>query len=62
MQSQGSWLLARGVDRERMLDMDRRLQPIRRKTFGVLAAGLLARGPWMGWWTIAPLLVAVAVF
>jgi len=62
MQTRVSWLLPRGVDRERLLDMDRRLQPIRRKTFVVLAVGLVGGGPWLGWWTIAPLLSAVAVF
>jgi diguanylate cyclase (GGDEF)-like protein len=57
-----SWLIRNGSDRERMLDMDRRLQPVRLRTFAVLAGGLLASGPWVGWWTIAPLLVAVAMF
>ncbi len=45
-----------------MLDMDRRLRPVRLQTFAVLAAALLASGPWVGWWTIAPLLVAAGVF
>ena len=57
-----SWLIRNGSDRERMLDMDRRLQPVRLRTFAVLAAALLASGPWVGWWTIAPLLAAAAVF
>jgi diguanylate cyclase (GGDEF)-like protein len=58
----GSWLFRDGTDRERMLDMDRRLQPVRRSAFGVLAIALLACGPWLGWWTIAPLLLAAAIF
>jgi diguanylate cyclase (GGDEF)-like protein len=45
-----------------MLDMDRRLRPVRLRTFAVLAAALLASGPSVGWWTIGPLLVAAAVF
>lgn len=57
-----SWLIGNGSDRERMLDMDRRLRPVRLRTFAVLAGALLASGPWVGWWTIAPLLVAAAVF
>lgn len=57
-----SWLIRNGADRGRMLDMDRRLQPVRLRTFAVLAGALLASGPWVGWWTIAPLLVAAAVF
>jgi diguanylate cyclase (GGDEF)-like protein len=57
-----SWLIRNGSDRERMLDMDRRLAPVRLRTFGVLALALLASGPWVGWWTIAPLLVAAGLF
>jgi diguanylate cyclase (GGDEF)-like protein len=45
-----------------MLDMDRRLRPVRLRTFAALAGALLASGPWVGWWTIAPLLVAAAIF
>ena len=57
-----SWLLPEGSDRERMLDMDRRLQPVRRGAFGVLALAVLVCGPWMGWWTVVPVLVTAAVF
>jgi diguanylate cyclase (GGDEF)-like protein len=57
-----SWLIRNGSDRERMLDMDRRLRPVRLRTFAVLAGALLASGPWVGWWTITPLLAAAAVF
>lgn len=58
----GSWLFRDGTDRERMRDMDRRLQPVRRTAFGVLGLALLACGPWLGWWTILPLVLAAAVF
>jgi diguanylate cyclase (GGDEF)-like protein len=57
-----SWLIRNGSDRERMLDMDRRLRPVRLRTFAVLAGALLASGPWVGWWTLAPLLAAAAIF
>ncbi|HEY7935298.1 MAG TPA: GGDEF domain-containing protein [Solirubrobacteraceae bacterium] len=57
-----SWLCPDGVDRERMLDMDRRLQPVRRKAFVVLGAALLACGPWLGYWTIVPLVIAGGIF
>lgn len=57
-----SWLIGNGSDRERMLDMDRRLAPVRLRTFGVLALALLASGHWVGWWTIAPLLGAAGLF
>jgi diguanylate cyclase (GGDEF)-like protein len=57
-----SWLIRDGMDRERMLDMDRRLQPLRKASLVVLAAALLACGPWLGWWTLAPLLLAGVLF
>jgi diguanylate cyclase (GGDEF)-like protein len=59
---EGTWLIANGLDRERMLDMDRRITPVRRRAFAVLAVALLACGPWLGWWTIAPLFAAAALF
>ena len=62
MRSTSSWLFPDGVDRERMLDMDLRLQPVRRKAFGVLAIALIAGGPWVGWWTVLPLAIAGFVF
>jgi diguanylate cyclase (GGDEF)-like protein len=45
-----------------MLEMDAYLQPVRRATFGVIALSLVAMGPWLGWWTIAPVLLAAVVF
>jgi diguanylate cyclase (GGDEF)-like protein len=45
-----------------MLDMDRRLRPPRLIAFGVLAAGLLIMGPWVGWWTLGPLILAGLLF
>jgi diguanylate cyclase (GGDEF)-like protein len=45
-----------------MLDMDLRLQPVRRYAFGVLGVALIACGPWLGWWTVFPLAVASIVF
>ncbi len=58
----GSWLIEDGIDRERMLDMDRRIAPVRRRTFALLGVALVLCGPWLGWWTIAPLVGAVALF
>jgi diguanylate cyclase (GGDEF)-like protein len=62
MMDHGSWLFPDGVDRERMLEMDRQLQPVRRACFGVIALALLASGPWLGWWTLAPLGLAGLLF
>jgi diguanylate cyclase (GGDEF)-like protein len=54
----GSWLIRDGMGRERMLDMDRRIAPARRRSFAVLGVALLACGPWLGWWTLIPLVIA----
>jgi diguanylate cyclase (GGDEF)-like protein len=57
-----SWLIDDVTDRERMLDMDRLVAPVRQRSFIVIAAALLICGPWLGWWTIAPLAVAAILF
>jgi hypothetical protein len=57
-----SWLIKDGSDRERMLDMDRRIQPVRARTFAVLGLALLVSVPWVGWWTVAPLILAAGLF
>ncbi|MFN8215094.1 MAG: GGDEF domain-containing protein [Solirubrobacterales bacterium] len=57
-----SRLIRDGVDRDRMLDMDLRLVPVRRLSFAILAAALIASGPWIGWWTLVPLAVAGVLF
>jgi len=58
----GSWLCRNDMDRERMLDMERRIAPVRAAAMGVLALGLIACGPWLGWWTLAPLALAALGF
>lgn len=57
-----SWLCATQADRERVLDMEQRLKPLRARSFGVLAVALLICGPWVGWWTLIPLVVAGVAF
>jgi diguanylate cyclase (GGDEF)-like protein len=57
-----SWLITDELVRERMLDMDRRIKPVRERSFAVIAVTLLICGPWLGWWTIAPLAVAGVLF
>jgi diguanylate cyclase (GGDEF)-like protein len=49
-------------DRERMLDMDRRLAPPRRHAFAVLGLALLLSGPWIGWWPVLPLVACGLLF
>ena len=43
-----SWLIRDGMDRERMLDMDKRIQPLRTAALGVLGLTLLCRHPLHG--------------
>jgi diguanylate cyclase (GGDEF)-like protein len=57
-----SWLCRDDVDRERLLDMERRLKPVRALTMGVLALALVASAPWLGWWTLVPLAFAAGLF
>jgi diguanylate cyclase (GGDEF)-like protein len=59
---ESSWLCADAAARERMLDMDARLAPVRKMTIGALAIAALARAPWLGFWTLVPLLVAALGF
>ena len=61
MSGESNWLIARDADRRRMLEMDRRLKPIRLYTFAVLVVAFLICGPWVGWSSI-PLLLVAGVF
>ncbi len=57
-----SWLIKDGMDRERMLDMDMRIQPLRLVALGVLGVALIVSGPWVGWWPLIALVVAGVFF
>jgi diguanylate cyclase (GGDEF)-like protein len=57
-----SWLTASELERERLLDMDVRLKPVRRIAIGLLSVALVVCGPWVGWWTLAPVAIAAIVF
>jgi diguanylate cyclase (GGDEF)-like protein len=57
-----SWLCPEPGDRARVIDMERRLRPVRNLAFGALGVALVAGGHWVGWWTLAPLVVAAAAF
>jgi diguanylate cyclase (GGDEF)-like protein len=58
----GSWLCREDIDRERLLDMEERIRPVRRLAMGVLAISLVICSPWLGWWTLIPLVGAAAFF
>jgi diguanylate cyclase (GGDEF)-like protein len=57
-----SWLIRDGLDRQRMLDMERRLQRTRPVAGAIMVLSLLALGPWYGWWLPGPLLLALAMY
>ena len=59
---EGSWLCPGREDRERLLDMEPRLKPVRGAAMGILAVALIATGPWIGWWTLIPLVLAAVGF
>jgi diguanylate cyclase (GGDEF)-like protein len=48
-----SWLCRDGVDRQRMLDMEERVRPVRQRAAVVMTLAILAAGPWLGWWPLA---------
>ncbi|MCW3029308.1 MAG: hypothetical protein JWN81_2519 [Solirubrobacterales bacterium] len=57
-----SWLCRDDFDRERMLDMEDRVRPARRRTFAILAVAIGAVGPWLGWWPLLFLIPASLCF
>jgi diguanylate cyclase (GGDEF)-like protein len=57
-----SWLCRDDFDRERMLDMEERVRPVRQRAFAILALALIACGPWLGWWPALFLIPAAAFF
>jgi len=60
--SEGSWLCPSANARERMLDMDARLAPVRGLTLAALALVALSQAHWIGLWTLIPLIPAAAAF
>jgi diguanylate cyclase (GGDEF)-like protein len=60
MDESASWLCPDEVHRERMVDMEARLKPMRARAFGLLGIGLLAMGPWLGY-SIAIVAIVAAV-
>jgi diguanylate cyclase (GGDEF)-like protein len=61
-ESAASWLCPNPGDRERLLDMEARLAPVRTAAFAVLVLAALVSAPWMGWWIVVPILGCAAAF
>jgi diguanylate cyclase (GGDEF)-like protein len=62
MQYARSWLCPEPVDRERLLDMDVRIQRARTIGMGFLAVALRVCAPWVGWWPVASIVAVFAVW
>jgi diguanylate cyclase (GGDEF)-like protein len=60
--TQGAAGLSEELRRERLLDLEDRMAPFRRRAFAVLGISLLIAGPWEGWWWLIPLAAALAAF
>ncbi len=54
--------LSEELRRERLLDLEERMAPFRRRAFAVLGISLLVAGPWEGYWWMIPLAAALAAF
>src|ERR1700731_3411550 len=57
-----SWLCHDDSDRERLLDMEERVRPVRRRALAILAVAIAAVAPWLGWWPLLFLLPAAGCF
>jgi diguanylate cyclase (GGDEF)-like protein len=57
-----SWLCPRGFDRERMLDMEQRVRPVRQRAAIIMVLAILAAGPWLGWWPLAFVICILSCF
>jgi diguanylate cyclase (GGDEF)-like protein len=55
MDAGGTWLCPTPLQRERLLDMERRLAKPRAIMYGSLAVAFVIGIPWIGWWTLIPL-------
>jgi diguanylate cyclase (GGDEF)-like protein len=58
--SSTTWLCRDDFDRERLMDMEGRVAPARRRTFAILFVAIAAVAPWLGWWPL--LFLAPAAF
>ena len=56
----GTWLCRDDMDRERLLDMEERLKPVRQVAFAFLGITLILSAPWIGLWTLLPLALAAS--
>jgi diguanylate cyclase (GGDEF)-like protein len=57
-----TWLCRDDFDRDRLLDMEHRIAPARKRTFAILFVAILAVAPWLGWWPLLFLVPSATFF
>jgi diguanylate cyclase (GGDEF)-like protein len=62
MATTGTWLCPTEQDRARLLDMEARIARPRALMYGALGVAFVTAIPWIGWWTVIPLLVQVVLY
>ncbi len=58
----GTWLCPTELDRARLLEMEARIARPRALMYAALGVAFLTAIPWIGWWTVIPLLVQVVLY
>jgi diguanylate cyclase (GGDEF)-like protein len=51
-----------GLDRERLLDMEERIRPVRKRAASIMVLAILAAGFWLSWWPLAFVVCILAFF
>ncbi len=54
----GSWLVRDEIERDHLLELNRRLRRVFRVAAAIAFAGIVVAGPWYGWLTIVPPVIA----
>jgi diguanylate cyclase (GGDEF)-like protein len=57
-----SWLCRDHFDRQRMLEMEERIDPVRRRAAVIMIVAILVASPWLGWWPLAFLVTIMSAF
>jgi diguanylate cyclase (GGDEF)-like protein len=62
MGPRGTWLCPTPFDRERLIDMERKLARPRAVMYGWLAVVFVIAVPWFGWWILMPLAWTIVLY
>jgi len=61
MAANGTWLCPPELDRARLLDMEARIARPRALMYAALGVAFVSAIPWIGWWTVIPLVIQVTI-